>query len=71
MKDTIIKVEKPPNCHWCDNQWICRIKQEFEKPLLEARHCIENGSYPDLCMGVFGELASKCKKYIETIEIED
>lgn len=58
------------NCLYCKIKWICRVKDEFEKALKDSRHCIENGSYPNICTDVFKSLAKYCTLYEEIDEEE-
>ena len=50
-------------CENCKIKWVCRIKESFEKPLLDARHCIHSGAYPELALSFFELLAGDCVLY--------
>lgn len=54
---------KSITCYNCKLQWICKIKENFEKPLLDTRHCIERGEYPDLCGEFYMLLAKFCNLF--------
>lgn len=59
------------SCENCKNKFICIVKENFEKPLLDSRICIERGRYSELCMDFFKILSSKCKRYDAYEEEED
>jgi len=50
----------PITCDNCKLRFICKIRESFEKPLLDTRHCIERHNYPDLCGNFYSLLGNFC-----------
>ena len=58
----IIGEQSLVRCDNCDNQYICLVKQSFEKSLLDSRIVLKD-EYADMCTDNLILLARHCKLF--------